>query len=110
MTAARGGDLARLEGLLTADVRFVSDGGGVVGAALRPILGRDKVARFAIGVLKKFAGDLPVSLAEVNGAPALLFGGSAVLLVEFENGLVSGLSTVLNPGKLEFLQRQLSRS
>ncbi|MFB7264241.1 hypothetical protein ACFCXH_19120 [Streptomyces nojiriensis] len=110
MTAARGGDLTRLEGLLTADVRFVSDGGGVVNAALRPILGREKVARFAIGVLKKFAGDLPVSVAEINGVPALLFGETGVLLVEFENGLVSGLSTVLNPEKLEFLQRQLSHS
>ncbi|MGW6844443.1 RNA polymerase sigma-70 factor [Streptomyces sp. NPDC054958] len=110
MTAARGGDLARLEGLLTADVRFVSDGGGVVSAALRPILGREKVARFAIGVLKKFAGDLPVGVAEINGVPALLFGDTAVLLVEFENGLVSEVSTVLNPEKLEFLRRQLSHS
>ncbi|MGY4393143.1 RNA polymerase sigma-70 factor (TIGR02957 family) [Streptomyces sp. TE12347] len=110
MTAARDGDLARLEGLLTADVRFVSDGGGVVNAALRPILGREKVARFAVGVLKKFAGDLPVGVAEINGVPALLFGETAVLLVEFENGLVSGLSTVLNPEKLEFLRGQLSHS
>ncbi len=68
------------------------------------------MARFAVGVLKKYAGDLPVSVAEINGSPALLFGESAVLLVEFENGLVSGLSTVLNPEKLEFLRRQLSRS
>ncbi|MEJ8645177.1 hypothetical protein WKI68_36095 [Streptomyces sp. MS1.HAVA.3] len=110
LTAARDGDLARLEGLLTADVRYVSDGGGVVGAALRPILGRDKVARFSIGVLEKFAAGLPVSVAEVNGSPALLFGEVAVLLVEFENGLVSGISTVVNPEKLEFLRRQLSHS
>ncbi len=110
LTAARDGDLARLEGLLTADVRYVSDGGGVVGAALRPILGRDKVARFSIGVLEKFAPGLPVTVAEVNGSPALLFGEVAVLLVEFENGLVSGISTVVNPEKLEFLRRQLSHS
>ncbi|MFI1283377.1 RNA polymerase sigma-70 factor [Streptomyces sp. NPDC020858] len=110
LTAARDGDLARLEGLLTADVRYVSDGGGVVGAALRPVLGRDKVARFSIGVLEKFASGLPVSVAEVNGSPALLFGEVAVLLVEFENGLVSTISTVVNPEKLAFLRRQLSHS
>ncbi|MEU7728866.1 RNA polymerase sigma-70 factor [Streptomyces sp. NPDC040724] len=110
LSAARGGDLERLEGLLTADVRYVSDGGGVVGAALRPILGRDKVARFSIGVLAKFAGGLPVTVAEVNGTPALLFGEAAVLLVEFENGLVSGINTVVNPEKLAFLRRQLSHS
>lgn len=110
LAAARSGDLARLESLLTADVRYVSDGGGVVNAARRPILGRDKVARFSIGALERFAADLPVTVAEVNGSPALLFGEVAVLLVEFENGLVSGMQTVVNPEKLEFLRRQLSHS
>ncbi|MER7466003.1 RNA polymerase sigma-70 factor [Streptomyces sp. NPDC097981] len=110
LTAARDGDVARLESMLTADVRYVADGGGIVGAARRPILGRDKVARFLVGVLHKFASGLPVSSAEVNGEPALLFGGAAILQVEFENGLVSGMRSVVNPQKLEFLQRQLSHS
>lgn len=110
LTAARSGDLARLEGLLTADVRCVSDGGGVVSAARRPVVGRDKVARFAIGVLEKYAADLPVTVAEVNGSPAVLFGETAVLVVELENGLVSGMSAVINPEKLGFLRRQLSHS
>lgn len=111
LTAARSGDLARLEGLLSADVRYVSDGGGVVGAARRPILGRHNVARFAIGALGKYVAGLEPTLAEVNGAPALIFGESgevAVLVVEFENGLVSGMRTVVNPEKLEFLGRQLA--
>ncbi|MFJ6779808.1 RNA polymerase sigma-70 factor [Streptomyces yangpuensis] len=110
LTAARSGDLAQLEGVLAADVRYVSDGGGVVNAARRPILGRDNVARFALGAMAKYVAGVPVSVAEVNGTPALLFGEVAVLLVEFENGLVSGISTVVNPEKLEFLRRQLSHS
>ncbi|MFC9296582.1 RNA polymerase sigma factor SigJ [Streptomyces sp. NPDC057011] len=110
LTAARSGDLARLESLLSADVRYVSDGGGVVNAARRPITGRNNVARFAIGALEKYVAGVPITFAEVNGAPALLFGDGAVLLVEFENGLVSGMSTVVNPQKLEFLRRQLSHS
>lgn len=111
LTAARDGDLARLEGMLTADVRYVGDGGGVVGAARRPILGRDKVARFLVGALRKFASGLPVSFAEVNGEPALVVGGAAVLQVEIDdNGLVCGVRNVVNPQKLEFLQRQLSHS
>ncbi|MBZ9594775.1 RNA polymerase sigma factor SigJ [Streptomyces erythrochromogenes] len=110
LTAARSGDLAQLEGVLAADVRYVSDGGGVVSAARRPILGRDAVARFALGAMAKYVAGVPVSVAEVNGTPALLFGEVAVLLVEFENGLVSGISTVVNPEKLEFLRRQLSHS
>ncbi|WP_405446448.1 RNA polymerase sigma-70 factor [Streptomyces erythrochromogenes] len=110
LTAAQSGDLTRLEGVLAADVRYVSDGGGVVNAARRPILGRDNVARFAMGAMAKYVAGVPVSVAEVNGSPALLFGEVAVLLVEFENGLVSGISTVVNPEKLEFLRRQLSHS
>ncbi|MGW0394481.1 RNA polymerase sigma-70 factor [Streptomyces sp. NPDC003042] len=110
LSAARSGDVARLESMLTADARFVSDGGGVVTAARRPVLGRDKVARFTIGVLQKYVADVPVTVAEVNGAPALVFGEAGVLFVEFEDGLVSGMRTVVNPEKLEFLRRQLSHS
>lgn len=110
MTAARSGDLTRLEGVLAADVRYVSDGGGVVNAARRPIVGRDKVARFTMGAMTKYVAGVPVSVTEVNGTPAVLFGEVAVLLVEFQNGLVSDISTVVNPEKLEFLRRQLSHS
>ncbi|KOU15198.1 RNA polymerase subunit sigma-24 [Streptomyces sp. WM6372] len=110
LTAAREGDLARLESLLAADVRYVADGGGNVSAARRPILGRDKVARFLAGALRKYGAGLPISLAEVNGEPALLVGGAAVLQVEFEDGLVRGVRSMANPEKLEFLQRQLSHS
>nr|WSW46900.1 RNA polymerase sigma-70 factor [Streptomyces sp. NBC_01001] len=109
LTAAHDGDLARLEGMLTADVQYVADGGGIVGAARRPILGPDKVARFLVGALRKYAAGLPVSFAEVNGEPALIVGGT-VLQVEIEDGLVRGLRSVVNPEKLEFLQRQLSHS
>ncbi|MFD7083066.1 RNA polymerase sigma factor SigJ [Streptomyces sp. NPDC002181] len=110
MAAAREGDLARLESLLSADVRYVADGGGIVSAARRPVLGRQKVARFLAGALRKYGAGLPVSLAEVNGEPALLFGGAGVLQVEFEDGLVRGVRSMVNPEKLEFLQRQLSHS
>lgn len=110
MSAARDGDLARLESLLATDVRYVSDGGGVVGAARRPILGRGNVARFLVGALRKFVGEEAVAFAEVNGAPALVFGEVAVFLPEFENGLVSGARVVVNPEKLGFLRRQLSHS
>lgn len=110
VSAARDGDLARLESLLATDVRYVSDGGGVVGAARRPILGRGNVARFLVGALRKFVGEEAVAFAEVNGAPALVFGEVAVFLPEFENGLVSGARVVVNPEKLGFLRRQLSHS
>lgn len=109
--AASSGDLARLEGLLTADVRYVSDGGGVVNAARRPIDGSDKVARFLLGALEKFVAGMPLTVTEVNGAPGLVFGDEVFLVLDFtEGGLVNGLRMVANPEKLEFVRRQLSHS
>ncbi|MFE2327931.1 RNA polymerase sigma-70 factor [Streptomyces sp. NPDC059385] len=110
LEAARGGDVARLETMLAADAKYVGDGGGVVSAARRPILGRDKVARFAVGIMAKYGADLTIRFAEVNGSPTLLFGDLGIFQVEIEDGLVSGLRTVTNPEKLAFLHRQLSHS
>ena len=54
LEAAGSGDPAKLAHLLAADVELISDGGGKVTAALNPILGRDKVIAFVLGVQKKF--------------------------------------------------------
>ncbi|MBW5482532.1 RNA polymerase sigma-70 factor [Streptomyces bambusae] len=110
LAAAQDGDMAGLERLLSAEVTYVSDGGGVVSAARRPVLGPDKVARFAVGAMHKYAAGVPYRFAEVNGVPAVVFGDMGVLVVEFEEGLVTGLRAVVNPEKLGFLHRQLSHS
>jgi RNA polymerase sigma-70 factor (ECF subfamily) len=80
---------------------LVTDGGGVKKAALRPILGREKVMRFLDGVAPdRTEADVVV----VNGAPALrLFlegelDSVGSLLVE--DGLVTGIYWVRNPAKL----------
>lgn len=51
--ATASGDQTRLRSLLTDDVVSLTDGGGVKIAALNPIVGADKVARFFIGIYKK---------------------------------------------------------
>ena len=53
LTAASGGDLAELVAVLDPAVVLTSDGGGVVRAALNQIHGRDKAARFILGVLQR---------------------------------------------------------
>jgi RNA polymerase sigma-70 factor (ECF subfamily) len=51
-------------------VVLTSDGGGVVSAARRPVLGPDRVARFILGIAAKHEGSiLPV---KVNGATGLV--------------------------------------
>lgn len=72
LAAARDGDLSTLTGLLAADATLVSDGGGKVRAALNPIFGAAKVARFLAGVYSKRPERSTVTLVEANGAPGLL--------------------------------------
>src|SRR5262249_45934083 len=50
VAAARNGDLAGLEQVLTSNVVTTSDGAGIAPrAARRPVVGRDNVARFVAG-------------------------------------------------------------
>ncbi|WP_328465302.1 RNA polymerase sigma-70 factor [Streptomyces sp. NBC_00448] len=112
VTAAREGDLARLERLLAEDVTWWSDGGGKVSSARRPILGREKVVRFISGTVRKFTGALVVDIVEANGAPALVVRVSGhlytVIALDVRDDAISGVWSVLNPEKLSFVQRQLA--
>lgn len=51
--ACRSGDLAAVTAVLDPDVQLRSDGGGVVSAARRPVVGADHVARFLLGIARK---------------------------------------------------------
>jgi len=104
LAAANEGNMAGLLELLAADVVAYSDGGGKAAAALNPIFGADRVARFTIGVARK---DRPASieLAEVNGAPGVILRGmrgriKTVLLLEVVDGVVVTLYSIRNPDKL----------
>jgi RNA polymerase sigma-70 factor (ECF subfamily) len=112
--AARDGDVAGLESMLADDVVSAADGGGVVSAARRPVEGRERVARYVIGVLAKFADGLASTLLEVNGETAIVSTRDGVLasvwFVETDGVVVSGLRLVSNPDKLAYLGRQLSRT
>jgi len=72
LEACTGGDMEGLLGLLTEDVTLWSDGGGKVRAALNPIRGSDKVARFLLGVLDKAPPGLVVRQTRVNGQPGII--------------------------------------
>ncbi|MGG8410093.1 RNA polymerase sigma-70 factor [Streptomyces sp. 12297] len=114
LSAARDGDVPALERLLAGDAVYVSDGGGKVGAARRPVYGRDRVARLLAGLLAKYGAGLEFGFAEVNGAPAVLVGAggqvAGVLVLEVARGQVAGVRAQVNPDKLGFVQKQLSRS
>lgn len=71
-SAAVGGDLAALVGTLDPTVVLTADGGGVVNAARRPVLGPDRVARFLLGILDRPTA-ASVELVGVNGATGFAF-------------------------------------
>jgi RNA polymerase sigma-70 factor (TIGR02957 family) len=102
--ATASGDLQGLMDVLAPDVVLLTDGGGVKKAALRPILGREKVVRFLEAVAPE---GVQADVVVVNGAPALRLlvdgelDGIGTMLVE--NGLVTGLYIVRNPAKLSRL-------
>jgi RNA polymerase sigma-70 factor (TIGR02957 family) len=113
LTAARDGDVAGLESLLAADVVSRADGGGVVHAARRPVSGRSEVARYVIGVLRRYSDGVVAQLGRVNGEEAVVAtvdgGLRAIWFVHTDGAQVTGLDMVLNPGKLAFADRQLSQ-
>jgi RNA polymerase sigma-70 factor (ECF subfamily) len=107
--AAGEGDTDGLIELLAEDVAFYGDGGGKVPAAPRPLLGREKVAKFVLGLGKQArAMRLLGEPALVNGEPGALFrdsDGRLVNVIAFEiaGGRIQAARSVVNPEKLGHL-------
>lgn len=110
-TAARGGDLDGLKSLLSQDIVAWNDGGGRVRASRKPVVGADHVARFFIGILKKYPDHFDESRrTEINGSPGLIFRAAdriQAFSLDIEDGVIRGVYQVLNPDKLAYLERQL---
>lgn len=109
MQATTSGDMQGLLKLLTDDVVFTADSDGKAPAGLKPVRGRDKVARGMSGFLRLMPPGLQARIATVNGRPAIMgyvdgrpYG---VMLLELEDEQVSRVYAVLNPNKLAWLDR-----
>lgn len=101
------GDLDGLKALLADDVVALSDGGGKVTAARKPIVGADAVARLFIGLMKKPHAGYSAELAEFNGWPGVLLRHDGkphdVILLETDGARIFGVHSILNPDKLAHL-------
>ena len=101
--AAGTGDVEALAALLDPSVVLRSDGGGVVSAARRPVRGRDDVARFLLGVVRK---NPALRVREVRTGDGLAHcftdgeAARAVLNLRVRDGHVQDVWIQLNPGKL----------
>jgi RNA polymerase sigma-70 factor (ECF subfamily) len=103
MDASRTGDLEALVKLLHPDIVLRSDGGGVVRAARRPVVGAAAVARLLLGLTERYP-DLNPRPASVNGAPgAVLTDGNVLagaVAYEVGDGRLLSIDLVLAPDKL----------
>jgi RNA polymerase sigma-70 factor (ECF subfamily) len=103
LAALETGDLAGLVDVLAPDVVLVTDGGGVKKAALRPIVGVEKVLRFLIAVQPPDSAVDGVAVV-VNGEPALRIDvdgePDSIVTAEVDGGAVVRLFVVRNPEKL----------
>ncbi|WP_253880375.1 RNA polymerase sigma-70 factor [Actinomadura rupiterrae] len=104
--AVETGDLQNLLDILAPDVVLLTDGGGVVQAALEPFVGAELVA----GLLLKVPVLTAAEPVQVNGHPAMILRRDGeidtVVAVRIDDGLISGLYVVRNPEKLSAIARQ----
>lgn len=107
-SACRNGDLPGLIALLDRDITFWSDGGGKATAALNPVYGSDKVARFILGVRRKFPRPAVTLPVRVNGQPGFVTWEKGrpvtVLALEIYDGRITGICAVRNPDKLRTIE------
>jgi RNA polymerase sigma-70 factor (ECF subfamily) len=107
--AVETGEMNTLMSLLAEDVTLWADAGGKLKqAALRPIIGRDAVARFSVGTQRFLPEDHQVEMTEINGQPAVLIRVEglifSVLMIEVEAARIRAIHVMANPDKLIHVQ------
>jgi RNA polymerase sigma-70 factor (ECF subfamily) len=103
--AVASGDVSRLAGLLREDAIAMTDGGGRKSAALNPIKGADKVARFFIGIAGKNSNrEIRIEPMTINGTVgALIYMDGEVdlsLSMAVDGDRIAAIYIVRNPDKL----------
>ncbi|MDZ7669830.1 MAG: RNA polymerase sigma factor SigJ [Gammaproteobacteria bacterium] len=103
--ALRARDETELMALFAEDAVLLSDGGGRVQAALRPIRTADRISRFFLGITRGLDLDtLGIDERLINGMPGFVVtqGGSVLGTFAFEggDGLIQRVYVVRNPDKL----------
>jgi RNA polymerase sigma-70 factor (ECF subfamily) len=106
--ALAAGDTDRVLSLLAEDAVLVSDGGPQAHAARRPVIGRERVARFLVNAARRYSGtDVSIEWAVVNGEPSVVVTRAGrrllTLTAHVSDGVVSAIYAVINPDKLAAL-------
>ena len=105
MAAVTSGDVQRLVEVLAPDVVLIADGGGLVPAARKPLIGAERVVAFLARVAD--LSDLVATTAWLNGMPGALFnvaGDHTAVGLVIENDLITRIYAIRNPNKLGRLE------
>jgi RNA polymerase sigma-70 factor, ECF subfamily len=111
------GNGSELTEILARDVGMWSDGGGKASAARRPLIGRDEVCNFLVGLYRtaQAAGvtrEASLTIQDVNSEPALVIRVGerleSIFVFSVEDDRIAGIRVVRNPDKLAHIDRQLA--
>jgi RNA polymerase sigma-70 factor (TIGR02957 family) len=106
IAAVTSGDVQGLVELLAPDVVLIADGGGLVPAARKPLIGAERVVAFLARVAD--LSDLVATTAWFNGMPGARFnvaGDDTAVSLVVEDGLISRIYAIRNPQKLRWLEK-----
>ncbi|MQA09944.1 MAG: RNA polymerase sigma-70 factor [Pseudonocardiaceae bacterium] len=110
LAALTTGDMQGLLDVLAPDVITVSDGGGLVPAARKPIVGAEKLVTLFAAGYRKVAPELTGTPMWLNGAPGarLDLDGqlAAAISLTVENGRITRIYGIWNPHKLARLDAE----
>jgi RNA polymerase sigma-70 factor (TIGR02957 family) len=105
MAAVTSGDVQGLAEVLAPDVVLIADGGGLVPAARKPLIGAERVLAFLARVAD--LSDLIATTAWLNGMPGARFnvaGDDTAVSLVIENDLITRIYAIRNPNKLGGLE------
>nr|WP_068889936.1 sigma-70 family RNA polymerase sigma factor [Pedobacter panaciterrae] len=104
VNAIKRGDVYELELMLKADISVISDGGGKVLAALKPIFGKVNVIRFLQGLQTKFFSKRTFKYGWVNHQQAVFHYEDGMMVscqvFVFEHNEIANIFFIRNPDKL----------
>lgn len=101
--ACNAADAEALEALLAESCRFLSDGGGVVRAARRPVAGAERVHRLLLGLQRKYAITWRALDGASGSSPVLEIsadGQVGLAALDVVDGAVVGVFLQWNPEKI----------
>lgn len=114
LAAAANGDVKALLEVLAPGVTLVADGGGLVRAPLRPVVGVEKVTRFLLAIQAREA--FPATtfhLVTLNGGPGVLIdvpdNPPAVIIFDVGDAAIQTIYLLSNPSKLAGLRMPPAR-